>query len=278
VLPSLFFVAILFIIPACYGLLLSVSKWSIARPLSFVGLQNYRSVFTDSAFWSSLLRTVYFTALSVPLTILLALLVALGFYRVGQRVGSAFVRALYFMPVVASLTAVAYIWMWIFNPYYGLLNQVFAAVGLPQLQWLDNQQQVIPSLSIMYIWARLGFNMLILLAGLNSIPRDYYEAGAIDGTNAWQAFRYVTLPLLNRQLVLVAVVEIATALKTFALPYAATGGGPVDASRMIVMLIYDLGFKWARMGESAVVANALFVLIMGLTLLQMRLFTRKVEM
>jgi multiple sugar transport system permease protein len=277
VLPSLFFVLILFVIPAIYDLVLSVSEWSIARPMSFVGLENYQSVFADRSFWYSLQRTTYFTALSVPVAILLALVAALGFHRVGQRPGTALVRALYFMPVVASLTAVAYIWMWIFNPYYGILNQALTFFGLPQLQWLGNQRQVIPALSIMYIWSRLGFNMLILLAGLNSIPRDYYEAAEIDGANSWQAFRNVTLPLLNRQLVLVAVVEVANALKVFALPYAATGGGPVDASRSLVMIIFDLGFKWSRMGESAVVSTALFALILTLTLLQRRLFTRQVE-
>lgn len=278
VLPSLFFVLILFIIPAIYNLVLSVSDWKIAQPMSFVGLQNYVSVFTDSAFWYSLQRTAYFTLLSVPVTIVLALVAALGFHRTAHMRGSALIRALYFLPVVASLTAVAYIWMWIFNPYYGLLNQALAFLHLPQLQWLGSQRQVIPALSIMSVWSRIGFDMLILLAGLNSIPRDYYEAANIDGANAWQAFRHITLPLLNRQLVLITVVEVATALKVFALPYAATGGGPVNASRSIVMIIYELGFKWSRMGESAVASTVLFALVMSLTLLQQRLFTRKVEL
>jgi multiple sugar transport system permease protein len=129
----------------------------------------------------------------------------------------------------------------------------------------------------MYIWSRLGFNMLILLAGLNSIPPDYYEAAAIDGASGRQAFWSITLPLLNRQLVLVSIVEGMTALKTFALPYAATGGGPVEASRTWVMTIFDLAFHWNRMGESAVMSTLLFLFILVLTLAQQKLFTRKVD-
>lgn len=275
--PALFFVAILFVFPAVYNIALSLSNWSLTRPMSFAGLDNYVNVLTDDRFWNSLRVTIYFSALSVPVTVVLALVVALGFYRIGQRGGSALARALYFMPVIASLTAVAYIWVWIFNPAYGVMNVVLAALGLPGLQWLNSQTQVIPSLSIMYVWSRLGFNMLILLAGLQAIPHDYYEAADIDGANRWQSFVHITLPLLNRQLVLVSIIEVMTALKVFALPYAATGGGPVEASRTLVMTIFDQAFHWNRMGESAVVSTILFALILLLTLIQQRLFTRKVE-
>ncbi len=181
ILPLIFFVTILFIIPTGYNLILSFSNWSLTRPMTFAGLENYLSVLTSDRFWNSLRQTFYFAALGVPVTIVLALATALGFHRLGQLIGTSVVRALYFMPVVASLTAVAYIWMWIFNPFYGIANAVLQAVGLPALQWLTNQQQVIPALSIMYIWARVGFNMLILLAGLTAIPQDYYEAAQMDG-------------------------------------------------------------------------------------------------
>ncbi len=275
--PSLFFVMLLFVIPMGYNFYLSIVKYHIARPATFVGLRNYQTVLASSDFWESLGHTLYFTALSVPITVGLALVVALGFHRLGQRSGTSLVRALYFMPVVASLTAVAYIWTWIFNPAYGLANNILQMLSLPTLKWLNSTQQVIPSLSIMYIWARLGFNMLILLAGLNAIDRDYYEAAEIDGATRWHSFRYITLPLLNRQLVLVGVIEVMTALKVFALPYAATGGGPVDASRTLVMIIYQWAFHWNRIGESAVASIFLFLLILFLTLLQQNLFARRVN-
>ncbi len=275
--PSLVFVIALFAFPAVYNLILSFSEWSLIRPMSFVGLANFESVLTSDRFWNSLRVTLYFSAISVPVTIILAFGVALAFHRIGVRFGTSVVRALYFMPVVASLTAVAYIWMWIFNPAYGIINTLLQALGLRPLQWLGSQHQVIPALSIMYIWSRMGFNMLILLAGLGTIPPDYYEVAAIDGASNRQSFWHITLPLLNRQLVLVGIVEVMTALKTFALPYAATGGGPVESSRTVVMTIFDLAFHWNRMGESAVTSTLLFLSILVLTLGQQKLFTRKVD-
>lgn len=275
--PSLLFVLILFVVPTLFNIYLSFSNWQIVRPTTFAGLQNYSTVLTSPQFLKSLKNTLYFTILSVPATIVLSLLAALGFHRLGTRLGSSLVRALYFMPVVASLTAVAYIWLWIFNPAYGLANNILDLLYLPTFKWLNDTRQVIPSLSIMYIWARLGFNMLILLAGLNAIDRSYYDAAEIDGANTWQSFRYITLPLLNRQLVLVGVVEGMTALKVFALPFAATGGGPVKASYTLVMHIYENAFKWNRMGESAVISLILFGLILLLTLAQQKAFASRID-
>jgi multiple sugar transport system permease protein len=266
-----------FIIPACYNIYLSFSEWHVVRPTTFIGLENYRGVLGSKDFIRCFKQTLYFTAISVPSTIILALITALGLHRIGQRTGSSLVRALYFVPVVASLTAVAYIWAWIFNPAYGLFNEILRIFSLPPLEWLNNIRQVIPSLSMMQIWARLGFNMLILLAGLGTIPPDFYEAADIDGANRWQSFWHITLPLLNRQLVLVLIVEMMTALKVFELPYAATGGGPVKASRTLVMYIYETGFHWTRMGEAAVASIFLFGLILLITLIQQKLFARDVS-
>jgi ABC-type sugar transport system permease subunit len=275
--PALFFVGLLFVFPFGYNLVLSFADWRVSRPMEFIGLENYQYVLGDPEFWQSVLHTVYFAALSVPTTIGLALAVAIGLHRIGPRHGSALLRALYFLPVIASLTAVAYIWAWIFNPAYGLLNALLKLASLPTLEWLQSRQQVIPSLSLMYVWARLGFDMLILLAGLTAIAPEYYEAARIDGASAWQNFRHVTLPLLNRPLVLVSVVEVMTALKVFELPYAATAGGPVNASRTLVMHIYLTGFKFLRMGEAAVGALVLFALVMLLTLAQRAVFSRDVS-
>jgi len=276
-LPSLFFVTLHFVIPTMFNIVLSFSEWHIIRPLQFAGFQKYIDVFTSDEFWEALYRTFYFTVLSVPITITSALIVALALYRVGPRKGSALVRAMYFAPVVASLTAVAYIWTWMFNPAYGLLNEILQFFHLQPLQWLNDVNQVMPSLSIMYIWSRLGFDMLILMSGLTAISPDYYEAARIDGANRWHSFWHITLPLLNQQLVLVGVVEIMMALKVFELPYAATNGGPVNASRTLVMHIYETAFQWNRMDEAAVASLALFVIILIVTALQHFLLSRKVR-
>ena len=276
-LPSLFFVLLHFIIPTIYNIVLSFSDWHIIRPLEFVGFENYVDVFTSDEFWESLGRTLYFTLLCVPTTVTLALIVALGLFRVGPRRGSAFVRAMYFAPVVASLTAVAYIWTWMFNPAYGLLNEILKIFSIEPLQWLNDVDSVIPSLSIMYIWSRLGFGMLILISGLTAIAPEYYEAARIDGANRWHCFWNITLPLLNQQLVLICVVEMMMALKVFELPYAATNGGPVNASRTLVMHIFETAFQWNRMDEAAVASIALFVIILIITASQHFLLTRKIR-
>ena len=276
-LPSLFFVLVHFVVPTIYNIVLSFSDWHIIRPLEFVGFENYLNVFTSDEFWESLGRTLYFTLLCVPTTVTLALIVALGLFRVGPRRGSAFVRAMYFAPVVASLTAVAYIWTWMFNPAYGLLNEILKIFSIEPLQWLNDVDSVIPSLSIMYIWSRLGFDMLILISGLTAIAPEYYEAARIDGANRWHCFWNITLPLLNQQLVLICVVEMMMALKVFELPYAATNGGPVNASRTLVMHIFETAFQWNRMDEAAVASIALFVIILIITASQHFLLTRKVR-
>ena len=276
-LPSLFFVLLHFVVPTIYNIVLSFSDWHIIRPLEFVGFENYLDVFTSDEFWESLGRTLYFTLLCVPTTVTLALIVALGLFRVGPRRGSAFVRAMYFAPVVASLTAVAYIWTWMFNPAYGLLNEILKIFSIEPLQWLNDVDSVIPSLSIMYIWSRLGFDMLILISGLTAIAPEYYEAARIDGANRWHCFWNITLPLLNQQLVLICVVEMMMALKVFELPYAATNGGPVNASRTLVMHIFETAFQWNRMDEAAVASIALFVIILIITASQHFLLTRKIR-
>ena len=276
-LPSLFFVLLHFVVPTIYNIVLSFSDWHIIRPLEFVGFENYLDVFTSDEFWESLGRTLYFTLRCVPTTVTLALIVALGLFRVGPRRGSAFVRAMYFAPVVASLTAVAYIWTWMFNPAYGLLNEILKIFSIEPLQWLNDVDSVIPSLSIMYIWSRLGFDMLILISGLTAIAPEYYEAARIDGANRWHCFWNITLPLLNQQLVLICVVEMMMALKVFELPYAATNGGPVNASRTLVMHIFETAFQWNRMDEAAVASIALFVIILIITASQHFLLTRKIR-
>lgn len=277
IMPALFFVTLLFVFPFFYNVVLSFADWHVVRPLQFIGLENYAFVLTDGEFWDALLVTLYFAVLCVPTTIVLALLVAMGLHRLGRRLGSSALRALFFVPVIASLTAVAYIWAWIYNPAYGLLNATLELLSLPTFKWLMDQDQVIPSLSLMYVWARLGFDMLILLAGLSSISPTYYEAARIDGAGRWSMFWHITLPLLNRPLVLVGIVETMTALKMFELPYAATAGGPVNASRTLVMHIYQTAFHWSRMGEAAVASVALFAMILLMTLVQRRLFTSNVR-
>lgn len=276
--PVMLYVAVIFGYPLLYTVVLSFSRWDLVAHLQgFVGLQNYDSVRGDTLFWSSLANTVYFTALSVPFTVGLSLLVALGLRGATHLPFRNGLKTIYFLPVVTSLVAVAYIWQWLFNPSIGLINGILRTAGLPTQLWLESPDLVIPTLAAIYVWSRLGFNIIIFVAGLEVIPRDFYDAARIDGVGRWQEFRHITLPLLNAQFVLVAVVEAITAFKLFALPYAATGGGPVNRSQTIVMHVYELAFRQFRMGDASVTALVLFALILLVTAIQRRLLTRAVE-
>lgn len=275
--PALVLVVLLFIIPLGYNVVISFFDWSVIGRRDFVGIDNYVSVITSDRFANAAGNTLYFTLLGVPVGIVLSLVVSLGFNALLHSRGSGLIRALYFAPVVASLTAVGFVWLWIFNPAYGLANSVLGFFGIPGQDWLTSDEQVIPSLAIMYIWARLGFNVIILVAGLNAIDRSYYEAARLDGAGPFRMLWSITLPLLNRQLVLVISVEVMNALKLFELPFVATKGGPVGASRSMVMEIYELAFRLDRWGEAAVYVVIFFVFLVAITGLIRKLLTRDIS-
>lgn len=277
VLPIFLYVIIIFFIPAGYTVLLSLFSWTIRGMGRFVGLTSYVELVKDPLFLKSVRNSLVFALMSVPFTLIFGMLPALAFQsRVGLPLRNFFKPA-YFMPIVISLVAVAFVWKWMFNPSIGLLNYILRSLRLPEQGWLNDTEQVLPSLSIMYIWARLGFSMVIFIAGLEGIPSDYYDAASIDGANRWQRFRHITFPLLNPQIILVLVLEMITSLRTFDLPYIAAQGGPAHASRTIVLHIYDSAFQYFRMGSAAAAAIFLFSMILVLTLLQRRLFSRQIE-
>ncbi len=277
VLPTFLYVVVIFFLPAGYTALLSVFSWSIRGIGRFVGLESYLELLKDPLFLKSVGNSLPFALMSVPATLLCGMLAALAFQsRVDLPFRNIF-KPVYFMPIVISLVAVAFVWKWMFNPSIGLLNTILRGFGLPEQGWLNDTAQVLPSLSIMYVWARMGFSMVIFIAGLEGIPSHYYDAASIDGANRWQQFRHITFPLLNPQIILVLILEMITSLRTFDLPYIASQGGPIHASRTIVLHIYDSAFQYFRMGSAAAGAIVLFVMILALTLLQRRLFSKQIE-
>ncbi len=276
-LPTFIYIVFIFFIPAAYTIILSLHSWSIRGFGDFAGLESYTELLKDPLFRKSLGNTLIFALMSVPGTVFFGLLAALAFQSRTRLPLRNLYKAIYFLPLIVSLVAVAFVWRWMFNPSIGMLNNILRGLGLPEQGWLNDTAQVLPSLSIMYIWARMGFAMVILVAGLESIPQDYYDAAAIDGASSRQKFRQITLPLLNPQLVLVIILEMITSLRTFDLPYIAAGGGPIHASRTVVLHIYDSAFQYLRMSTAAAAAIVLFVLILVLTLLQRRLLSRQFE-
>lgn len=277
VLPTILFFLLTFTYPAIQAFWLSLHKWAIVGDPEFVGLSQYANVLGDRLFWTSVKNTAMLTLLSVPLTMALAMLAAVLFHSASELPLRNLFRSVYFLPVITSSVAVAFVWSWIYQPDIGLLNAFLETLGIPGQRWLSSPKQVLPSLAAMNIWMRLGFDMIIFWAGLQGIPSVYYDAAKVDGAGAFERFWFITLPLLNPQIVLVAIIEIINALKIFDLVFIATSGGPVNASRVAVLHIYDLAFSWNKMGEASAVAVLLFVVIMIATILQWQFLSRKTE-
>ena len=277
VLPAVAYFSCVFLIPLGESVLGSFYRTQPGGTGQFVGLRLYQKVLTDPTFWQTVRNTVTLLFMSVPVTAVLALAVALGLHRLLSLRWRSVWTAMYFLPFSVSLVAAALVWQWIYDPVYGVLNHLLGRVGLPPLNWLQSLDLVLPSLALINVWARLGFDTLIFLAALQAIPGEYYEAASIDGASQWQIFGRVTLPLLNPQIVMVAILEIIFNFKVFDTVYATTQGGPAAASQTVIMLLYDTAFKFFRLGDASVIAVFVFVSLLALTLLQWRLFRRQVE-
>ncbi|HET9348303.1 MAG TPA: sugar ABC transporter permease [Arthrobacter sp.] len=277
VLPALAYFSLVFLVPLIESVIGSFYRTVPGGVTQFVGLRLYEKVLTDPTFWQAVGNTVSLLLMSVPATVVLALAVALGLHRLhSQRWRSAW-AAMYFLPFAVSLVAAALIWQWMYDPLYGLLNHVLGRLGLPSLPWLQSLELVRPSLALVNVWVRLGFDTIIFLAALQAIPAEYYEAASIDGATRWQALGRVTLPLLNPQIVMVTILELIFNFKVFDTVYATTQGGPAGASQTVIMLLYDTAFKYFRMGDASVMAVFVFASLLLITLLQWRLFRRQVE-
>ncbi len=226
ILPVMLLEVIFFVIPTVFTLFLTFSSWQVQGFGAIVGLRNYQATLGDPSFWITMRNTLLLAVIGTPVTTLLALVTAVALQSASKVRFRTWFRLIYFLPVVTSMVAIAYIWKWLYNPQYGLLNPVLATVGIPQQTWLDSTVEVIPSLALIYVWARFGFDMIIFIAGLEGISPDYYEAARIDGAGRFQSFLHITVPLLNAQFVLVGILETINSVKLFDLPYAATNGGP----------------------------------------------------
>ncbi len=277
VLPAVLYFAFVFLIPLVESLIGSFYRTMPGGASRFVGLRLYEKVLTDSDFWRSVGNTISLVVMSVPATVVLALAVALGLKRLVSLRWRNTWAAMYFLPFSVSLVAAALVWQWMYDPVYGFLNWLLALAGVPPQKWLQSLSQVRPSLAAVSVWVRLGFDTMIFLAALQSIPSEYYEAAEIDGAGAWQKLRHVTLPLLNPQILMVGILELIFNFKIFDQVYATTQGGPAGASQTIIMLLYDTAFKYFRLGDASVMAVFLFVSLLLVTLLQWRFFRKPIE-
>ena len=277
VLPALLFFGSVYLLPLGQSIMYSFYKIPPGGAREFVGLRLYEKVLTDSAFWTAVGNTLQLLLFSVPTTVVLSLAVALGLNRISSLRWRNVWASMYFLPFATSLVAAALIWQWIYDPIYGFLNYALSFVGIPPQKWLQSLFQVRPSIAVVSVWVRIGFDTMIFLAALQSIPEEYYEAARMDGASAIQRLRFITLPLLNAQIIMVCILELIFNFKIFDQVYATTQGGPASASQTIIMLLYDTAFKFFRFGDASVMAVFVFVTLMAVTLLQWRLFRKPVE-
>jgi len=282
--PTLILFALIVIYPFLYAFYLSLQEWGVFGDTYFVGLQNYRDMLNDPLFWKSLSNTFKWTVGVVPATIIIALLVALILNSQRVKARGAF-RTIYFVPVVTNMVAAAFVWRWLFEPTFGVVNYILERLGLPGPGWLASTKWALAAMMVVGIWKQIGFAMVIFLAGLQTIPRDIVEAARIDGATGWQVFSRITLPLLNPTVVFVAVMMVINALRVFTIPYVMSAGGftygvpggPLDSTRVFVIHIYDLGFRRFQLGYASANAFALLILIMAATLFQMKVLERPFE-
>jgi multiple sugar transport system permease protein len=270
--PALTLIGLFFFLPVAASLLLSFTDFDIYAlgrldRLRFIGLENYRRLLNDPMFWTALKNTLYFVVVGGPLSVLVSLGAALLVNHRLTRFRGVF-RTLLFLPVVTTLVAVAVVWRYLYHPRYGFLNYVLGLAGLPPIEWLGDPDWAMPAIILMAVWKNFGFNMVVFIAGLQSIPHRLYEAAEIDGADGWAQFRYITLPMLAPTFLFVTVITLIGYFQLFAEPYVMTQGGPADSTLSVALLMFQEGFRWWNLGYAAAVAFVLFLIILAGTLIQ----------
>nr|WP_238356506.1 sugar ABC transporter permease [Kribbella italica] len=254
--------------PMIASLVISLTDWTIGGKPSFVGLANYKRMFTaDDSFYKSLWATLYYTLGAVPLLLIVAFAVAL---LLNQPVrGQAVFRVIYYLPAIVPIVANSMLWIWLFNPDFGLLNTVTEKAGLPRSQWIFDESTAIPSLVLMSVWG-FGNVAVIFLAGLQGVPRQLYEAISVDGGGTWRKFRHITLPMMTPTIFYSLVTGVIGALQVFVQAAVMTEGGPNDSTLFYIYYLYRTAFTNNEMGYASALAWILFLVIMAVTVVLFR--------
>lgn len=265
-LPSAVPLALFTIYPMFGALWTSLHEWNLLAPMKWVGLDNYVHLVQDPATQRAFLNTLYYLVGYLPLVYVGGLALALAL-NVRLR-GRNFLRGVYFLPVVTSWIVVALVWRWLLNPSVGIINATLAVFGVDGPGWWTDPAWSMPSIILASAWKDLGFVMIILLAGLQAIPQEIYEAAKVDGAGPWRRLFNVTLPLLSPSTFFVVVISLINGFQVFDQVYAMTGGGPAGSSTVVVQQIYDLTFRYGAAGEASALSAMLFILVLGVTVVQ----------
>jgi len=268
ILPTMIGFITFYALPAVRGLLISFTDWDLLQPANFVGLANYQRLLTDSAFWRSLYVTLGYVVINITVQTVLAILIAVLMDRVAK---SIFVRGILILPYLLSNVVVGLLWLWMLDPTLGIVNAFITSLGFERQPFLGAPSQALATIAGINIWRHMGYTALLVFAGLQTIPKDVYEAASIDGASEWRAFWGITLPLLRPVLVFVLVITVIGSFQVFDTIAVTTQGGPANATRVIVWYIVEFAFDRFNMGYATTISVALFFILVVITYIQMRL-------
>lgn len=271
-LPNLLGFLIFTLFPVVIAFFLSFTEYDMMSSPKWVGLGNYIALFNDATFKQVLFNTLYYSLFTVPIGAMLSLFLAIALDRKSKLV--RFYRAVYFLPVISSMVAVAMVWQWIYNPEFGILNYLLSLIGVKGPSWLTDTMWAMPAIIVVNIWKGLGFNMLLFLSGLQGISNTYYEAADIEGAGWWTKFTKITFPLLSPTTFFVLVMSFISSFQVFDSVFLMTGGGPGRSTSVLVHYLYQNAFQYFKMGYASALAYVLFFIVFLITLVQL-IFQKK---
>jgi len=259
---SPFFVgfAIFSLLPIAFSIFLSLAQWDGMSAIRVIGLDNFKTLIQDPKFWNALRITFIITVVCTILGTAGSTILAVLLEKVNDRLASV-LRVIFFLPAVTSIVVITFIWKQLYNADYGYFNILLMKVGLPPQDWLADPKLALPALIVLLVWAGLGWDALIITAGLRSIPVELYDAGRVDGTNEWSEFLYITLPLLRPTLLFVLVTSVIYLWGIFAQPQLLTGGGALRETQTVALYLYDVGFRYNKYGYASAIAVVLSLLM-----------------
>lgn len=271
--PYLVHFAVFIAFPVLFSFFLMFHKWNIIGPMEFVGLQNFFKLFQDRLFFKSIINTLTFLVIHIPLQIVIALFLA---EVLNQKIFvRGFFRAAYFLPVVISGVVVTFVWQQLYGFDTGVINRLLVNIGLGKVGWLTNPDIAMPSIALMATWKNVGLYVVLFLVGLQSVPAHYYEAAEIDGASHWQKFRYITLPAINPTMFMVVILSTIGGFSLFIEPYIMTAGGPLNSTLSAVLYIYKQGFTYYHMGYAAALGFFFALIIMTVIVIQRKFIEKE---
>lgn len=275
-LPALLFLLIFTYVPLVFSIYISTTNWNMSRPvMKFIGADNYTKLLSSEDFWKVLTITFKYTIFDVFFTIVIGLLLALLFNSKSKIYN--FMRAIIFVPYYISMVVAAMIFLWIFNGEYGLANYLLELAGFDKINWMTNPDTALGALITVSLWKGVGFAMLLFIAGLRSIPVEYYEASSIDGASRWNQFRNITIPLLSPMTLFLVITNFIGSMQVFQSINIMTNGGPLNATKAMVFWIYQMAFSEFRTGRASALVVIFFLIIIALTVIQLWISKKRVH-